>query len=138
MPFLFADRENVEQGLCGMAVRARSGIDDPDVEFAGQKFGRTDGGMADHDDVDLERLDVAERIQKRFPFPEAAGLGVHVDDVSAQPLFREFEGDPCPRTRFDEKVDDRLAAQGRHFFQIPLGDFLELFGGIEDAEDLFP
>ena len=47
----------------------------------------------------------------------------------------EFEADAGARARLDEEVDQRLAAQGRHFLDLAGADRLERGGGVEDVRD---
>ena len=49
----------------------------------------------------------------------------------------EFEGNARARGRFDEKVDDRFAAEGGDFFDGAFADGFKLFGGVEREGDFF-
>src|SRR5213593_2835147 len=65
-----------------------------------------------------------------------AASGSDAHGVGREPLLRELEGDAGPGGGFEEQVDDRLAAQGGHFLDGPLGHLLERLGGVEDQADL--
>src|SRR5438552_3424925 len=58
------------------------------------------------------------------------------DLIGGETFFREFERDTRTRGRFEEQIDDGLAAERRDLLDGPLGDFLEGLGGIEDEPDL--
>ena len=133
---LFTDREDVEQGLRRVAVRAVPGVDDAAGNVARDEVLRAGRAVPHDQEIDLQRLDVAYGIQQRLAFGETAGRGAHIDDVGAQPLFGQLERHPRAGRGFDEEVHHRLAAERGDFLHVPRGDFLELLGGVEDVGDL--
>src|SRR2546426_6508869 len=72
----------------------------------------------------------------RSPLLHRAAARRHVDSIGGETFFREFERDTRTRGRFEEQIDDGLAAERRDLLDGPLGDFLEGLGGIEDEPDL--
>ena len=67
----FADREDVEEPLGRVLVRAVASVDDADVEVLGKKMGGTRRGVADNDGVNSHRLEVFRRVDERLPLGEA-------------------------------------------------------------------
>ena len=132
----FADGEHVQQRLGRMAVRTVAGVDDAAFDAGGEEVRGSGGGVAHDDQVCLERFDVADRIQQRFALAETAGVGAHVDDVGAEALFRQFEGDAGAGAGFDEDVDHGLAPESGDLLDPPAVDFFEFRGGVEDESDL--
>jgi hypothetical protein len=49
----------------------------------------------------------------------------------------QLEARARSRARLEEQIDNRLAAQGGHLFDLSLGYFLERVSGIEDDVNLF-
>ena len=66
------------------------------------------------------------------PLDGGRGVDVEVDDVGRQPLGGDLEGGARARRRLEEQVEDRLAAQQRHFLDFALGDADEGLRGVED------
>ena len=132
----FADGEHIEQRLGRMAVGAVAGVDDAAFDAGRQKIRSTRGGMPHHDQVGLQRLDVPDRVEQRFAFAQTAGVGAHIDDVRAQPLFRQFEGNAGARAGLDENVDDGFAAEGGDFLDPAAVHFLEFRRSVQNKRDL--
>jgi hypothetical protein len=61
--------------------------------------------------------------------------GFDIHHVGTQPHRRKLKRRPCPRTRLDEKVDERSSAQSGHLFEAAFADAFECFGGVEDDGD---
>ena len=133
---LLAHCENIQQRLGRMAVRAVSGVDHAALQMLGDEGLRAGGAVAHHDQVDLQRFDVADGVEQGFALQQTAARSLHIHDVGAEALFGEFKGDPGAGAGFDEEVDDGFAAQGGNFFHVPLRNLLELLGGVEEEGDL--
>ena len=134
---VLADGQQVEQSLAGMLVGAVAGIDNRAVEALGQIMRGARGGMPHDDDIGMHRLDVPGGIFQGFPFDHRRGRGGDIDGVGGEPFAGDFKGGPGAGAGLEEEVDDRLAPQRRDFFDLPVVDFLEAFGGIEDQVDVF-
>ena len=99
-----------------MLVRAVAGVDDAGVQDARQKMRRARRAVADDDEIRVQRLEIARGVLERLAFFERRRVGGKIDDVGGQPLRRQFKTDARARGRFDEQIDDRLAAQRRELF----------------------
>ena len=93
--------------------------------------------MAQHDDVGLQRLEIERGILERFAFGQAGSRGGDVDDVRAQANGSELKRGARACARFDEKVDQRFAAQRRDFLDLAGADLLKSLSGIENENDFF-
>ncbi len=133
---LFPDREHVEEPLRGVLVGTVSGIDHRTLEPFGKIFRSARAGVADNDDIALHGFDVPGRIEQGLALGHAAGRRGDVDHVGRKPFSCKFKGRPRTGARFVEEVDDRLAAERRHFLDVPLGHVLERRGSVEDEFDL--
>ena len=133
---MLGHRERVEQGLRGMFVGAIAGIDDRNIEEPAEVKRRSGGGVAQHDHVGLERLDVLRGVAQGLALGGAGGGGVEGDDIGAEPLGRHLERHARAGARFQEEIDDRLAAQRGHLLDAALQDLLEGGGGRVDLVDL--
>ena len=130
-----ADGEDVEQRLGGMLVRAVAGVDDAGLEPLGEEVRRAGAGVAQDDDIGVQRLEVARGVLERLALGEAGGAGGDIDDVGAEAEGGELEGGAGAGARLDEEIDQRFAAQGRDFFDLARADLLEGGGGVEDEDD---
>ena len=133
---VFLHREGVEQALGRVLVGAVPRVDHWNVENPRKVERRAGGGVADHDHVGLQRLDVFGRVAQGFALRGAAAGGVEGDNVGAQPLGGHVEGHPRPRAGLEEEIDDRLAAQGGYFFHAARQRALERGRGGVDLLDL--
>ena len=70
------------------------------------------------------------------PFSTLDAATATFERVGAQALLGDLERRARARARLEEQVDDRLAAQRRHFLDRPLADLPHRFGGVEHAVDL--
>ena len=132
--FLLADGEGIQQRLGGMLVGAVAGVDDAGVEDARQEMRRAGRAVADDDEVNVQRLEVAGGVFERLALLERGGLGGEVDDVGREPLLGELEAGARAGGGLDEQVDDGLAAQGGDLLDGALADRLEGAGGVEHGE----
>src|ERR1051326_4347405 len=149
-----------------MFVRAVAGIDDAGIDDAREKMRRAGSAVADYDEVRVESLEVSRGVAQGFTFFQRGSFsgeidevrveslevsrGVaqgftffqrgsfsgEIDDVRGKPLFGKFETDARPRRWLDEKIDDGVAAQCRHFFDGALANGLEGPGRVQDGDDL--
>src|SRR6266542_801462 len=92
--------------------------------------------MADDDHVDAHRFQIPRGVDERLAFENARSGRGDIHGVSREALLGELEGDSGARRVLEEEIDDRRAAQRRHFFYCALAYFLERFGGVEDETNL--
>ena len=71
------------------------------------------------------------------PFSQARSRCRNIDHVSAQAKCSQLERGACSRAWLDEKVDQRFAAQCRHFFDLAGADLLKRVGCLENEIDFF-
>ena len=106
-----ADGERVQQGLGGMLVPAVPGIENGTIDLVRDQGDRARTGMADDDDVGGHGVERHCRVDQRFALLHAGGRGVHVDDIRAQPLARDFERQQGAGAVLEKGVDLRHAGQ---------------------------
>ena len=92
--------------------------------------------MSDHHHIVPHCLEISRRIDERFALRHTRARGGNVDGIGRQSLFGELERDARARRILEEEIDDRRAAQCRHFFDRSFTDFLERLGRIEDEPNL--
>src|SRR6185437_13854332 len=131
-----AQREQVEEALRGVLVRAVARIDDVALDAIGEELRGTRRPVADHDHVNPHRLEIARGVYQRFALLHAGPGRRDVHGIGGQALLGELEGDTRASRRFEEEIDDGLAAERGHFLDGALADFLERFGGVENETDL--
>ena len=119
-----ADGEHVQHGLCRVRMPAVTGIDNADMRghVAGDKVCGAAVGMADHEHVDMHRLEVAQGVQQTLALDRGRLGDVDIEYVCRQALGREFEGGAGARAGLEKQVDDGLAAQQRDLLDRLLGD----------------
>ena len=92
--------------------------------------------MADDDHVGLQRLDILGGVAQRLAFGRRGAGAIEGDDIRAEPLGGHVEGHAGARARFEEEIDDSLAAQGGDLLHGATKDLLERRGGGVDLVDL--
>jgi hypothetical protein len=107
------DREEVQERLGGMLVRAVPGVDHVRGNPLGQEARGPRRAVADHDHVDPHRLEVPGRVDQGLPLLHRGSRGGDVHRVGAQALLGELEGDAGAGGGLHEEVHDRLPAQDR-------------------------
>ena len=132
---LLADGERVQQRLGGMLVRAVAGVDDAGIEDPGQEMRRAGGAVADDDEINVQRLEVARGVLERLALLERGGLGGEIDDVGREPLLGQLEAGARAGGGLDKEVDDGLAAQGGDLLDGALADRFEGAGGVQHGGD---
>ena len=135
-PLGLTDREDVEQALGGVLVRAVAGVDDRGLEVAREVPGRARGLVADDEDVDAHGLDVLRRVDEGLALLGRAAFLLKVDDVGGEPLRGEPEADPRARAGLEEEVDDDAPAERRDLLDRARADLAKALGGVEDELDL--
>ena len=132
----FANGEQVEQALGGVLVLSVAGVDDRDLEAAGQVVGGSGGGMPAYDDIHAHGLDVADRVTEGFALRHGRLAGGELKDIGGQSLGREREARASPGGFLEERVHDDAASQGGNFLDAARRDLLEALGGVENAKQL--
>jgi hypothetical protein len=119
-----------------MLVGSVAGIDDRDVENAGEVERRSGGGVPEHNHVGVQCLDVLRSVAQRFALGCGGTRTVERNDVGAEAFRRHVERHAGARARLQEQVDDGLAAQGGDSLDTALKDFLERGRGRVNLVDL--
>ena len=136
-----AHRQDVEEALRRVFVRAVAGVDDRAVfEILRQKSRRAGAAVANDDRVDAHRQDVLGGVDERFAFRKTARRGGKLDDVGPEAASGEPEADASARRVFEKEVDDRFAVQQRDFatvFRIVENVLAETVGQIEQNRQFF-
>src|SRR3546814_7777743 len=76
-----------------MLVTAVARVEHGAVDLVGDELHRARGRMADDDRVGAHRVQRHRGVDQRFALLHARLRGVHVDDVGAEPLARDLEGE---------------------------------------------
>ena len=106
-----ADRQGVEQRLRRMLVRAVAGIDHRAVDLLRQQRDRARRMMAHHQQIGMHRVQRHRRVDQRLALFDGRDADRHVHDIGAKPLAGELERGLRPGRDFEEKIDQRAAAQ---------------------------
>jgi len=78
---MIPQREEIEQSLCGVLVRAVAGVDHVRLDAIREKVGRTRRAVADHHHVDAHRLEIPRRVHQRLALRHARSRRRHVHVV---------------------------------------------------------
>src|SRR3546814_8620016 len=92
-----ADCERVEQGLGRVLVPAVACVQHWAVDLVRDQRHRAGTGVADDDHVGGHGVQRHGGVDQRLALLHAGGGGGHVDDVRAQPLARNLEGEAGDR-----------------------------------------
>src|SRR5438874_7188016 len=92
--------------------------------------------VTNDDHVDAHCLEVARRIDKGLALLHAGARRRDIDRIRRQSLLGELERYARSRRRLEEQIDDRGAAQRRHFLDRPFTDFFEWLRRVENERDL--
>jgi hypothetical protein len=133
-----AQGKRVEQRLRGMFVLPVARIQDRTIDQSRDKLGRPARSVTDHDAIGAHGVERDRRVDQRLALFHAAGGGVHVDDIRAQPLASDLEAQQRARRIFEEGVDDGEAGQRIVMF-VPLAVQIDpLFRLVEQEQDFMP
>ena len=119
-----------------MLVRAVAGIDHARPDRLGKELRRAGRAVPQDDDIGVIRFENLGGVFERFAFRQAGSRRRDIDDVRAQANGGELEGSAGARARFDEEIDQRLAAQRRDFLYFARSDLFEGVSRLEDEGDL--
>lgn len=103
---MLANREDIQQSLCRVLVRAVSGVDHSSLEMFREQVRSSRTAMSHDNKVDSHRLNVPRGIDEGLTFGNAAARSGEVDGISAQAFGREAEARPRPCRWFEEEVRD--------------------------------
>jgi hypothetical protein len=95
-----------------MLVCAVAGVDQVGLEPFGEEARRARGGMAQHDEIGLHRLEHLAGVLERLALAEGARFAVDGDDVRAEAPRGQLERGARARAGLDEEIDDRAAGEG--------------------------
>jgi hypothetical protein len=116
-------------------VRPVAGVDYAGFQSVCQKLWCAGGAVAQHNNVGMQRLEVARGVLERFAFCQARSRCRDIDHVSAQAKCSQLERGARSRARLDKKVDQRFAAQCRHLFDLACAHLLKRVGCLENKID---
>lgn len=132
---MLANREDVEQRLRGVFVRAVAGVEDVATEMFGEELRGAGGAVSDDHLIDAHGLDGEGRVDEGFAFGEAAAGGGEVDRIGAEAFGSEAEAGSGSGGGFEEQVGDDGSAEVVGFWFAAIGPLLELGGAVENAGD---
>src|SRR5947208_15952174 len=104
------DRVEIEKRLGRVFMGAIAGVDYAGFHSACQKLWCACRAVAQHDDVGMQRLEIARGVLERFAFGKTRCRCRNIDHVSAQPKCSELERSACSCAWLDKKVHQRFAA----------------------------
>src|SRR5579859_595156 len=119
--FAVTNGERVEEALRGMLVHAVAGVDDGNLEMAGDEI-RGAGRRVAHDQaVRLHGVQRMNGIQEGLAFFQARGFRLQIQCIGAEARSCGAEADARARGIFKESQGDGFTAQGGEFLKrIPL------------------
>jgi len=88
---IVAQRQEVEQPLRRMLVRAVSRVDHVRVDSLGEELRGARRAVADHDHVDAQASRFPRRVDERLPLRNARAGGRHVHGVRRETFFSKLE-----------------------------------------------
>src|SRR5437763_2785540 len=118
-----------------MFMGAIAGVDDGNVEMAGDEIGGAARGVAHDQAIRLHGVEGVHGIEQRFAFFEARGLGLKIHGVRAEAGGGRAKADACARGSFEESQGYRLTAKGSELFQRMALNFLERFALVEEKSE---
>ena len=130
-----ADRVEIEKRLRRMFVRSVARIDHAGVQSPCQKLRRSGRAVAQHNNVGLQRLEIARGVLEGFAFGQARSRCRDIDHVGAQAKCSQLKRRACACARLDKKIDQRFAAQRRYFFDLAGANLLKRIRCLEDKID---
>ena len=136
-----ADREQIQESLRRVRVTSIAGVDDVDVralprrQMLRDEMRRAALAVADDEHVGVHRDQVVDGIEQGLALTRRRDADVDIDDIGRQALGGDFKRRTRPRAVLEKEIEDRLAAQQRHFLDVALGNRDERDGGIENAFD---
>ena len=136
--FVAANGQGVEQGLGGMLVTAVARVDDRAIDLLRQKLNRAGRVMTHNQQIGAHRVQRDGRIDQRLAFFDGRRRDRHVHHVGAEALACEFERALGAGRGFEEKIDERPAAQVAALLVDPAALSRRLFGEVEQRQDLVP
>src|ERR1700682_6409648 len=136
-PAAVADRQRVEERLRGVLVRPIARVDHREREMARGQVGRGRGTMSYYDTIRLHRIERAHRVEQRFAFLQAGGLGLKIHLIGSEPRRGRGGTDSRARRRLEKCQRDGFSAQRGEFFQRMVLNFLKWFRLIQQKYDFF-
>ena len=115
-----ANGVHVQQALRGVGMAAVAGIDHMHMRrhMLGDQVGRTGFAVAHHKQVGGHRAQVGDGVQQRLALGCRRARDIQVDHVCRQARGRNFKGGTGARGVFKKQVENALAAQQRHLFDL--------------------
>ena len=98
-------------------MSAVAGVDDGNIEMAGDKVGGTGSRVAHDQAVGLHGVQGVHGIEKRLAFFQAGGLRLEVHGVRAETGGGGGEADARARGVFEESQSDGFAAESSEFLE---------------------
>ena len=111
-------------------------VDDVSAGVAGDELRRSDLRVADHDHVGVVGPERQGRVFERLALVDGRACRLDRHRVRGEPFRGELEARRRARRGLVEDVDDRLAAQRRQLFQLPLERPLEVARGAKQPLDV--
>ncbi len=130
-----ANRQHVEQPLCGVRQVRLAGADDRHVRshMIDQEFRHARFGIANHEYVGVHRLERVNRVQHALALGARAGMQVQVEYMRPQAPAGEVERGAGAGARFEEQICKRHAGQFAAFVGRLTGQAAVAFRAIEDG-----
>jgi len=102
----FTHRQEIEEALRRMGMAAVAGIDNRNLDRAGQKVGGAGGGVSDHDGIDAHGLDVPSGVGERLALADARAPLREIHHLGAESLGRDGEADSRSSAVLEEEIGD--------------------------------
>ena len=97
-------------------MRAIAGVDDRDVEMAGDESRRARGGVAHDQAVGLHSVQILDRVEEGFAFFQAGSFGLEIHGVGTEAGRGGGEADARAGRVFEKGEGHRFATEGGQLF----------------------
>src|SRR6056297_1143778 len=101
---MLQDRQDVQQSLSRMFVRAVASVEYRTSQFAGEQVRRARRVMTRDYPIDPHRLDRLGRVDERFAFGNAAACAAELDRIGSQTFRRQRKTIARPGAIFEEQI----------------------------------
>jgi len=109
-----------------------TGVNDTGVDIAGDQMWRSGSLVANDDDIDAHRLEIAGSIKQRLALADRAVRLSEFDGISAEAAGGKSETVAGAGAVLEEEIDDDFAAERRGLFYGTSTDLLESFGSVKN------
>ena len=132
-----ADGVHVEQALRGVRMPTIPGIDHMQswAHVLCDHVGRAALCMPHDEHVGIHRRKIVDGVEQRLALGGGRGAHIQIHHVGRQARGGNFKRGARARAVLEKQVEDRLAAQQRHFLHCAITHLQKRRGGVKDMRD---